>query len=128
MKWKTSMPDKKNNKITGQKGEAIACEYLKKSGYKILATNFRYSRLSEIDIVAKEKDTIVFVEVKTRSTTAFGHPYEAINKQKLSHIFQAGLYYLKTSGEKFKNYRIDIISVLEPDNPRIEHLKNISLN
>ena len=88
------MPDKKNNKITGQKGEAIACEYLKKSGYKILATNFRYSRLSEIDIVAKEKDTIVFVEVKTRTSIRCGHPFEAVSKKKVrTYLADCALLY-----------------------------------
>ena len=117
-----------NNKQKGTLGETLACEYLKKAGYKILETNFRYSKFSEIDIIAKEKDTIVFVEVKTRSTTAFGHPFEAINSKKLGHIYQAALYYMQQSSEPHKNFRIDIVSILSPDNPKIEHLKNVSLN
>ncbi len=117
-----------NNKQKGALGESIACEYLKKSGYKILDKNFRYSKLSEVDIIAKEKDTIVFVEVKTRTTTAFGHPFESVNKKKLEHIYQTALYYIQQSKEPHKNFRIDVISVLSVDNPQIEHLKNVSLN
>lgn len=117
-----------NNRQKGTIGENIACEYLEKAGYKILETNFRYSKFSEIDIIAQEKDTIVFVEVKTRSTTAFGHPFESINRKKMEHIYQTALYYIQQSEEQHKNFRIDIISILSPDNPKIEHLKNVSLN
>ena len=122
------MFNKNHNKTIGKKGEDTACEYLKKQGYKILERNFRYSRLSEIDIIAKEKDTIVFVEVKTRTSTTYGHPFEAISHNKLNNIFQAALKYLQTTTETHKNHRIDIISVLGKDNVQIEHLKNISLN
>lgn len=120
-----------NNKTTGKYGEDIAAKFLQKSGYKILERNFRYSRLCEIDIIAKEKDTIVFVEVKTRTTTAFGHPFEAITKSKLLNVFKAGLFYLQNTQEQHKNYRIDIISVignLNDNTPKIEHLKNVSIN
>ena len=56
------MPSNHANKITGRLGEDIACNFLEKLGYKILAKNYRYSRFAEIDIVAKDKDTIVFTE------------------------------------------------------------------
>lgn len=120
--------NKSANKIIGQFGEDKAAEFLKKHGYKILERNFRYSKIAEIDIIAKDYKTIVFVEVKTRSTTNFGHPYEAVSKAKLENIFQAALYYLAQTQEKYENYRIDLISVLGKENPKIEHLKNISLN
>ena len=84
--------------------------------------------MAELDIVAKDGDTIVFVEVKTRSTTSFGHPFEAVNKTKLNNIFKAGLAWLKTTKESYNGYRIDVISVLGTDKPQIEHLKNVSLN
>ena len=119
---------KKNNKTLGKYGEDTAQKYLKNLGWKILDKNFHYSRYAEIDIVAKDKDTIVFVEVKTRSTTNFGHPFEAVNHTKLENIFKAGLAWLNTTKEPHKNFRIDIISVLGKENPIIQHLKNISLN
>lgn len=129
------MPNNHANKTTGKLGEDIACNFLKKLGYKILAKNYRYSRFAEIDIVAKDKDTIVFTEVKTRCGTNFGHPFEAVNHKKLLNIFKAGLYYLQNSKETYKKYRIDIVSVIlntENDtskkHPIIEHLKDISLN
>lgn len=123
--------NKGSNKQIGKFGEDIIEKYLKKQGYKILEKNYRYSRLAEIDIIAKEKDTIVFVEVKTRSDLSFGHPFEAISKTKLQHIFQAGLFYLQNTKEKHKNYRIDVVAVVgkpEEKSPKIEHLKNVSLN
>ncbi len=122
------MSEKSNNKTVGEKGEETACSYLKNLGWTILERNFRYSRVSEIDIIAKDNDTIVFVEVKTRTSANFGHPFEAINKNKLLNIFKAGLSYLQKTKEHYKRYRIDIISVLGKDKPEIEHLKNISLN
>lgn len=125
------MPDTHHNKIVGRLGEEIACRFLENLGWQILDKNYHYSRLAEIDIVAKDNDTIVFVEVKTRTTTNFGHPFEAINHTKLMNIFKAGLAYLKQTKEPYRRYRIDIISVLgrlEKESPKIEHLKDISLN
>ncbi len=119
--------NKISNKEKGNIGEKLAREYLEKLGYKILALNFRYSRFSEIDIVAKEKDTIVFVEVKMRSTKNFGHPFEAITPKKMQNIFQTAQYYLQQNEEKYKNYRIDVISILGTQKHEIEHLKNVSL-
>lgn len=116
----------------GNIGEQIACNYLQKKGWKILERNFHYSKYAEIDIIAKEKDCIVFVEVKTRTTTNYGHPFESINKTKLANIYKAALAYLKNTKEKYKSYRIDAISILgettDTQKNNIEHLKDISLN
>ena len=122
------MNSKSSNKIIGKLGEEHAQKFLKKMGWKILETNFRYSRFAEIDIIAKDEDIIVFIEVKTRSTTNFGHPFEAISKSKLQNIFKAGLAYLQTTKETYKSYRIDVVSVIGKENPKVEHLKNISMN
>ncbi len=118
--------NKVSNKITGALGEEIASKYLQNLGYKILERNFHYSRYSEIDIIAKEKDSIVFVEVKTRKTKFFGHPLEAITQKKLENIYKAAMFYLQTTNETYKNYRIDVISILGADNYEMEHIKNIS--
>lgn len=66
-----------NNREFGNKGEDLACEYLIKNGYKILERNKHFSKLCEIDIIAKLKDKVVFVEVKTRKSNAFGSKSEA---------------------------------------------------
>lgn len=108
----------------GKNGEEIAQNYLVKQGYKILETNKRFSRYSEIDIIALDKKTLVFVEVKTRKTNICGHPLESITKTKYNHIKQGLFTYLQEHPE-FKNYRIDAISILLKPEIEIKHLKNI---
>ena len=108
----------------GKNGEEIAKKYLEKQGYKILETNKRFSRFSEIDIIALDKDTLVFVEVKTRKTDICGHPMEAITKTKYNHI-RHGLFTYLQENPKYKKYRIDAVSVLLKPELKIEHLKHI---
>ena len=113
------------NKETGAKGELLAQEYLKKQGYEIVETNKRFSTLCEIDIIAKHKDTLVFVEVKTRSSDFCGSPLEAITKSKYENI-KTGLFtYLQTTKIKYKKFRIDAISIILNPNIQINHLENI---
>ena len=108
----------------GRKGEEIAEEYLKKIGYKILETNKRFSKFCEIDIIALDKDILVFVEVKTRSSNAAGIPLEAITKLKYQHIKQ-GLFSYIQENSQYKKYRIDAISIILNPKTEIKHLKNI---
>lgn len=113
------------NKETGAKGELLAQEYLVKQGYEIVETNKRFSRFCEIDIIAKHKDTLVFVEVKTRSSDFCGSPLEAITKAKYENI-KTGLFtYLQENPNKYKKFRIDAISVILNPSVKINHLKNI---
>ena len=113
-------------KQTGKTGEDIAEQYLVKNGYKILERNIHFSRNCEIDIIAKDKDTVVFIEVKTRKSLGCGHPFEAINKTKLQKIIYGVLSY--TTKNNINKYRIDAIAVIGTSNPQIEHLKNISIS
>lgn len=116
---------KTKNKEIGVNGEVLAQEYLKKQGYEILEVNKRFSRFCEIDIIAKHKDTLVFVEVKTRSSNFCGSPLEAITKTKYENI-KTGLFtYLQDTKVKYKSYRIDAISIILNPEVKIEHLKNI---
>lgn len=114
----------KNQKV-GTQGETLAQEYLKKQGYKVLETNKRFSKFCEIDIIAKDKDTLVFVEVKTRSSEFCGSPLEAITKTKYENIKTGLFLYLQETEVKYKNYRIDAISVLLKPEIKINHLKNV---
>ena len=118
---------KPTNKDKGDFGEDIAQNYLKKNGYKILDTNWRYSKFSELDIVAKKSEILVFVEVKFRSSNKCGTPFEAINYEKLNHLKTAILAYLQNTKEKYNSYQLDIIGITGKENPQIEHLKNIEL-
>lgn len=112
-----------NNRDFGNKGEDLACEYLKENGYEILERNKHFSKLCEIDIIAKIKNKVIFVEVKTRKTNSFGTPLEAITKTKYNNIKTGVLSYL--SENKIKSYQIDVIGItLEPE-LKIEHLKNV---
>ncbi len=114
-----------NNRKKGAEGELIAQNYLKKLGYKIIDTNWHYSKFCELDIVAKEKDVLVFTEVKYRTDTSCGSPLEAVNSAKLNNIKTAILAYLQKTKEKFKSYRFDVIGIVGKENPQIEHLKNV---
>lgn len=112
-----------NNRKIGNAGEDLACRHLEKQGFKILERNKHYSRFCEIDIIAEFKNTIVFVEVKTRKSDNFGTPFEAISRTKYDNIKKGVQYYL--SENKVKNYRIDVIGITLKPEIKIEHLKNI---
>ena len=114
-----------SNKSLGKNGEEIAKTHLEKAGYTILEMNKHFSNLCEIDIIALDKDTLVFVEVKTRKTDICGHPFEAITRTKYNHI-KRGLYMYLRENPKYKKYRIDAVSVLLKPEIKIEHLKNIN--
>ena len=115
-----------SNISVGKQGEEFAKNYLIQNGYKIIEMNKRFSRFCEIDIIALDKNTLVFVEVKTRTTAICGSPFEAVTKTKYQHIKQGVLMYLKEHSE-YKKFRIDAISVLLKPELKIEHLKNVSL-
>jgi len=116
-----------NNLPVGKSGENIAASYLIKKGYKILVRNFR-TKIGEIDIVAKEKDTLVFVEVKTRKSDISGTGAEAITKKKLNSIIKTAYYFLRKFPQKC-DFRIDAIEIQENarDTVAINHIKNITL-
>ena len=113
-----------NNKQLGQNGEDIACEYLKKQGYKIIERNVRFSRECELDIIALDKNTLVAVEVKTRKTASLGSPLEAVTKTKLQNI-RKGLFYYLAEHNQYKSHRIDVVSIVLTPKTEIQHLKNI---
>lgn len=116
------------NKQTGDFGEKLACEFLKKSGFKILEKNYRI-RGGEIDIVCKDKDYLVFVEVKTRYSHEFGLPSEAITPFKIKALLKTALFYIQKINWGDKGYRIDLVSVDfsdNPENPKIELIKDIT--
>lgn len=114
----------KQNLFLGKTGESLAEGFLKKNGYKILARNFK-TKIGEIDIIALDKDTISFVEVKTRQTDRFGLPQEAISGFKQRQISKAALAYLKDKNLLNKKARFDVVSIiLSQDSPRIDLIKN----
>ena len=95
----------------GAAGERIASAYLRRKGYRILSSNF-CTPFGEIDIVAKRKDIIVFVEVKSRTTSSLGPPYLSVTNQKIRHIIKNALFYLKRKrASADTNWRVDIVSI-----------------
>lgn len=110
---------------TGKHGEILAQEYLIKQGYEIVETNKSFSKFCEIDIIAKHKDTLVFVEVKTRSTDFCGSPLEAITKSKYDNIKTGLFLYLKETKIKYKKFRIDAVSIVLNPEVKIKHLKGL---
>ncbi len=109
-------------KSFGHKGEDIAINFLKQKGYKILKRNY-ITPLGEADIIVKDKDTIVFVEVKTRSSDAFGQPFEAVNFRKQEKLKKTALYYLKSYQIELP-VRFDIVSIVHCDGKaEINHIK-----
>ena len=108
----------------GEEGESIAARYLIKRGYRILERNYR-TKLGEIDIIAKDKDTIVFVEVKSRRSWQFGNPKGAVTPQKQRKISTVALYYLKVNNHSNAKARFDVVAVTATrDKPQIEIIKN----
>lgn len=108
----------------GEKGEALAVRRLKKAGYKIIETNYR-TRMGEIDIIARENDTLVFIEVKSRRSVRFGNPKQAITVQKQKKISMVALGYLKATGQSTARARFDVVTVISNrDKPQVEIIKN----
>lgn len=105
---------KKDNKIKGNYGEDAAVEYLIRKGLSILCRNF-LCRHGEIDIIAKDGETIVFAEVKYRHSTAYGLPGQAVDRKKQHHIIKSALYYLQQHRLFDQNVRFDVIEVLKID-------------
>ena len=107
--------------IYGKRSEIVAANYLKKKKYKILETNYK-NDIGEIDIIAKDKDYIVFVEVKARMSEAFGHPFEAIDEEKQRKIHAVASIYLVKHKKYGTKCRFDAISILGLENPEITHI------
>jgi putative endonuclease len=115
-----------DNRPLGQRGEDAAVRYLKRKGYQILARGLD-SRLGELDIIAVDGRTVVFVEVKTRQSNDAGHPIEAIDELKQRRMTQAALAYLKAQGLLQYSARFDVVAILWPASskrPSIEHFPN----
>lgn len=110
----------------GQKGEDVATEYLKTKGYRIEANRWHLGHL-ELDIVAIDQQTgeLVFVEVKTRTSSNYGAPEEAVDYRKMMRLVRAADAYIKRYGH-LEDWRFDIISVIQSGQgqPQIDHIVN----
>jgi putative endonuclease len=115
---------RREKKELGKKGEEKALRFLKKKGYRIIEKNY-VCKLGEMDIIAKEKDTLVFVEVKTRTTTEFGPPQLAVNSSKQRQLSKVALNYLKEKQLEEVKARFDVVAILlEQEKEKIELIKD----
>lgn len=117
-----------STKLSGNYGETLAVKYLQKLGYKILERNYRI-RGGEIDIVAQNKDILVFIEVKARWSHEFGLPVESITPWKIKALLKTAQFYCLKMKWGDKPYRIDVVSVdfaEDQNNPKIELIRNIT--
>ena len=107
----------------GEKGEKLACKFLERAGYKIISRNFKTS-IGEIDIIAVDKKTLVFIEVKTRESLQYGRPFESVTPFKRKKIAHVALLYLKKLRE-VPECRFDIVSIYhKKGNPEFELIKD----
>lgn len=112
----------------GKHGENQSAHYLIQKGYRLIEMNFR-KNYTEIDIIATKDNTLVFIEVKTRVSDAFGKPFEAITRDKITNLVRTAQLYSKMHPELPTSLRIDAIGVTMDKNGTvedIEHIENIS--
>ncbi len=102
----------------GKKAEDLATRHLKRRGYKIVARNYR-TRAGEIDIIAREGRTIVFVEVKGRQSTRYGSAKAAVTARKQQQVAKVALWYLKETGQMGAKARFDVVAVTRKDGDAI---------
>lgn len=110
----------------GRRGERLAERHLLARGYRLVERNWR-CRQGEIDLVVRDGDALVFVEVKTRTSTAFGHPFEAITPAKLARLRRLAVEWCTAHPTERGHIRIDAVAVLAPRDaaPAVEHLVDV---
>ena len=113
------------NKQKGDKGEDFIAKYIEENGYEILSRNFK-CYYGEIDIIFKDKDEIVFSEVKSRNGIKYGYPAESVTYFKRNHILNTAKYFLYINGLLNENIRFDVIEVyLNKKPPLINQIKSV---
>lgn len=104
------------NHEIGRDGEAAAAAFLVAQGYRVLNRNYRCARVGEIDLVAEEGDTLVFVEVKTRRSQRYGTGAEAVNRKKQTQLVRLAHWYMAAEGATDRSCRFDVVEVVpSPD-------------
>ena len=114
-----------SNKIgLGKQGEELAVSYLKSKGFKILEKNLR-SRFGELDIIAQDRNTLVFIEVKTRTSEIFGSPIQGVDERKQSRLRNLALRYIAEKGLGEQEVRFDVLGILQTaQETKIEYIPN----
>ena len=108
----------------GKRGEGIAISYLKSLKYKIIERNYK-CKFGEIDIIAKDKKILTFIEVKTRSSLDYGHPFHGIKKRKQHQISKVALNYINKKNLNNTEARFDVVAIrISPEGETVELIKN----
>src|SRR5688572_19290122 len=108
--------------LTGSRGEDMAAAFLREKEFEIVTRNYRYKR-SEIDLIVRKSNLLVFVEVKTRSSALFGEPEAFVNEKKAAKIFEGADQYVHENNWN-GNIRFDIVSVKLGDSPEVIHFED----
>ncbi len=112
-------------RIFGNKAEDLAGKMLKGKGFKIISKQFK-TRFGEIDLIATDGDEVVFVEVKARRTSDFGHPEESVTTTKLGKIMKVGDAFLKQKNWEHRMYRIDVVAITYGESePEFHHIEGV---
>lgn len=109
-----------NRKEIGRKNEKIAQKFLKEKNYQIIQTNF-YCKFGEIDIIAKDRNCLVFIEVRSKSYNDFGNPEETVDKLKIEKITKTAQLFIQKTGIDFDEIRFDVIAIL---GDKLKHIEN----
>jgi len=114
-------------RAVGDYGERVACAHLERRGYEVLDRNWR-CRLGELDVVARDGDTLVFCEVKTRRSDRFGGPAEAVTRPKLARLRRLAVAWLQEHDERSARIRIDVLAVVLPRSgaATVDHLEGVA--
>jgi putative endonuclease len=115
---------KKYKQRLGKSGEDLAVSFLKNSGFEILNRNYRYGH-KEIDIIGRDKNTVVFIEVKAGRSKNFGSPQERVNLRKQKSMIEVAQAFIQKNDLRNFDFRFDVVAInFERGNTKIEHIKN----
>lgn len=111
---------------SGEWGEKKAEQYLRRKGYRIIGRRVRIGKRDEIDLVARKQDVLVFVEVKTRRSVAFGRPVSAVDRNKRRLLSRAAVHYLSATRFRPVCFRFDVVEVIgsPADDATVRHIEN----
>ena len=110
--------------LIGAKGERLALQFLRQKGYKIISKNFS-CRFGEIDIIARQRKTTVFIEVKTRTSRNFGLPQEAVGREKTKHLLRCAQFYINNYANPEAEFRFDLVAIVLDKKPEVCLIKDI---